>query len=307
MEFVVDGPRSCPRARRSHQVEHPVTEAVTGLDLVAQQIRIAGGGRGAPARDDGHAVEVRLCAEDPRTFLPQGAGRADPAPERARGVGSSRVEEGDEIGLALRSDDREADRPGPDRPRRSTGSRARSRRPSRGRYDRLPFSGGSSPTPCAGGEATTAFLAEQAPLSPPPILRPPTTFGAPWRLQLPSPPPAPPPTSTSRRNDRRGPRSASSAVTAPMPGTVIRVEVEVGDEVEARRPLVVLEAMKMEIPVPLALRRGRCPPCTSPPATASRAARSSSSSRANPPAPRRGRARPARVRGGTARRGASRR
>jgi len=38
-------------------------------------------------------------------------------------------------------------------------------------------------------------------------------------------------------------------VTAPMPGTVIRVEVEPGDEVQPRRPLVVLEAMKMEIPV----------------------------------------------------------
>jgi biotin carboxyl carrier protein len=34
-----------------------------------------------------------------------------------------------------------------------------------------------------------------------------------------------------------------------MPGTVIRVEVEPGDEVQARQPLVVLEAMKMEIPV----------------------------------------------------------
>jgi biotin carboxyl carrier protein len=34
-----------------------------------------------------------------------------------------------------------------------------------------------------------------------------------------------------------------------MPGTVIRVEVQPGDEVQARRPLVVLEAMKMEIPV----------------------------------------------------------
>jgi biotin carboxyl carrier protein len=34
-----------------------------------------------------------------------------------------------------------------------------------------------------------------------------------------------------------------------MPGTVIRVEVAAGDEVQARRPLVVLEAMKMEIPV----------------------------------------------------------
>ena len=38
-------------------------------------------------------------------------------------------------------------------------------------------------------------------------------------------------------------------MTAPMPGTVIRVEVAPGDEVQARRPLVVLEAMKMEIPV----------------------------------------------------------
>jgi len=48
---------------------------------------------------------------------------------------------------------------------------------------------------------------------------------------------------------RPGVSQGESAVTAPMPGTVIRVEVEPGDTVRARQPLVVLEAMKMEIPV----------------------------------------------------------
>ncbi len=56
------------------QVEHPVTEMITGLDLVQQQIRIAAGAELGFSQEDinfnGHAIEVRINAENPRTFVP---------------------------------------------------------------------------------------------------------------------------------------------------------------------------------------------------------------------------------------------
>ncbi len=56
------------------QVEHPVTEMITGIDIVREQLRIAAGEKLSYTQDDvkisGHAIECRVNAEDPKTFMP---------------------------------------------------------------------------------------------------------------------------------------------------------------------------------------------------------------------------------------------
>ena len=56
------------------QVEHPITEAITGIDLVQEQIKIAAGGKLSFSQEDvtfsGHAIECRINAEHPETFMP---------------------------------------------------------------------------------------------------------------------------------------------------------------------------------------------------------------------------------------------
>ena len=76
VEFLLDkqtGSASFMEVNARLQVEHPVTEAVTGVDLVKLQLQIAAGARldGDPASSRGHAIEARLCAEDPESgFAP---------------------------------------------------------------------------------------------------------------------------------------------------------------------------------------------------------------------------------------------
>ncbi len=86
------------------QVEHPVTELVTGLDLVEWQLRVAAGEPLGFTQDDvtltGHAVEARICAEDPaRGFLPSGGTVLLLDEPRGDGVRTdSGLSEGTEVG-----------------------------------------------------------------------------------------------------------------------------------------------------------------------------------------------------------------
>ena len=235
------------------QVEHPVTELVTGVDLVEEQLRIAAGepllSHHVNMVTQGHAVEVRLYAEDPRSFLPQ-SGRI----ERLRFPAGIRVdagvEEGDEVPIAYdpllakliahgETRDEALDLLGS----------ALAETEVAGVITNLPFLRWLVAHPVLrAGQTTTAFLTEHPPLSEPPPRAPARPWRGAWRLNLPAPPPAPPPDAAAAAR-APGAGLESSALSAPMPGTVIRVHVAAGDRVAPRQPLLVLEAMKMETPV----------------------------------------------------------
>ena len=192
-EFVLDGRDFYFLELNARiQVEHPVTELVTGVDIVREQLRIA---RGARACDEshellGHAVEVRLYAEDPRTFLPQ-AGTV----ERLRLPAGIRVdagvEEGDEIGTSYDPMIAKLIAHGE--------TRARRLRPLAGALRETEVGGVTTNLPflrwlvshplVREGRVTTAFLAEHPPLREPPPLAPGAPWTGAWRLNLPAPPP----------------------------------------------------------------------------------------------------------------------
>jgi acetyl/propionyl-CoA carboxylase alpha subunit len=233
------------------QVEHPVTEEATGLDLVALQLAAARGEKldDPRAAMQRHAVEVRLYAEDPITFLPQ-AGTI----ERLRLPRSIRVDagvaEGDEVGVAY--DPMIAKLIASGETRREAFGRlaaALGETEVEGVTTNLPFLRWLVSHPAVqDGRTTTAFLDEYPPLSAVPSHLPQGPWTRPWRLNLPAPMPTAIADPDAASHDDRH-TGEQSTLTAPMPGTVIRVAVAAGERVEARQPLIVLEAMKMETPV----------------------------------------------------------
>jgi acetyl/propionyl-CoA carboxylase alpha subunit len=248
VEFLVDGEeRFFLELNARIQVEHPVTEAVTGLDLVECQLRLAAGMHLATDcyKGSGHAVEARLYAEDPRTFLPQ-AGRI----RRLRLPASIRVdagvEEGDDVGTAYDPLIAKLIAHGPDRDtalNRLAGALAETE--VEGVVTNLPFLRWLVAHPSfRAGDLSTAFLVEHPPLAASPLRLAPTVWRTPWRLNQPAPPPVAPP--DADRAAHHAAHAGAGVVTAPMPGIVLGVHVHAGETVEQRQPLVTLEAMKME-------------------------------------------------------------
>jgi acetyl/propionyl-CoA carboxylase alpha subunit len=196
-------------------------------------------------------VEVRLYAEDPRTFLPQ-AGRIEllrlPTGIRV----DAGVDEGDEVGVAYDPMIAKLIAHGPTRDEALLRLQdALAETAVEGLTTNLPFLRWLVAHPAVrAGRTTTAFLSEYAPLTAPPVRLPDGPWDGAWRMNLPPPAPHSPPDVDELAHAATGPSGGEqSALTAPMPGTVIKVLAAPGDQVEPRQTLLVLEAMKMETPV----------------------------------------------------------
>jgi acetyl-CoA carboxylase biotin carboxylase subunit len=249
------------------QVEHPVTEQITGLDLVRAQILVASGEplpwTQAAVSQRGHVIEARLYAEDPaQGFLPQ-AGRLTRYREAA-GPGirvDSGVVEGSEVSIYY----------DPMIAKVIATAETRALATARLSAALRAFEIGGIKTNRAflvkvleseafrQGAIDTAFLdregaaiaessvgSHQSAVPPPPGPQSPAASrfdpwdGAASRAAV-AKSPAP--------SRRRAAPSAAGVLTAPMPATVIKVHVKPGDTVKKGDVVVVLEAMKMELPL----------------------------------------------------------
>jgi acetyl-CoA/propionyl-CoA/long-chain acyl-CoA carboxylase, biotin carboxylase, biotin carboxyl carrier protein len=274
------------------QVEHPVTEMITGIDLVAEQIRVASGEHLSFAQGDierrGHAVEIRINAENPAggRFLPSPGKITKLVPPDGFGTRfDGGYESGDEISQYYDNLVGKLILWGADRPtaiRRAI--RALEEFQIEGiattipadlailRHDDfvtakhstkwveevLDLSGvaapakPTAPAPAEGDEAEAAPLVERS-----------TTVevnGKRFAVKLWVPeapaaavvaggaagPAAARKPARAASSSAAGGGSGSGDVAVPMQGTIVKVLVEVGTEVQAGQPVVILEAMKME-------------------------------------------------------------
>jgi acetyl-CoA/propionyl-CoA carboxylase biotin carboxyl carrier protein len=257
------------------QVEHPVTEAVTGLDLVELQLRVAAGQplglQQSDIRRDGHAIEVRLNAEDPT------AGRFLPSPgaitrfDRADGPGvrtDAGYEAGDQVSqyydnliakLVVHADTR-------DRAIQRT-LRALNETTIEGVATTIPADIAilSHPDFVAGTHSTrwveeiVDFSAIANPTPRPPAGMPDQpqeqrdvtveVNGKRFAVKAWVPAGTSAPTTRNRAAatvpaKKHG--SGSGQITVPMQGTVVKLMVAIGDTVDVGQSLLILEAMKME-------------------------------------------------------------
>jgi 3-methylcrotonyl-CoA carboxylase alpha subunit len=262
------------------QVEHPVTEAVAGIDLVRAQIEVA---RGVPlelAQEDvalrGHAIEVRLYAEDPAAgFLPATGRVWSFRPPLWPGVRvDTALRDGDEVGVRYDPLLAKVIAHGEDRDaciERLAAALADT--VVLGVTTNLGFLRRLLDEPVfRAGEATTDLVEQSlAPHGPPPLpdevrraaLAHRAPAGSAWHAFGPPAPRLDEPLVAEgpfllhrgwayrlEEDDEPAAREpAEGSLQAPMPGTVLRVDVAPGDDVTAGQTLLLLEAMKMELAV----------------------------------------------------------
>ena len=258
------------------QVEHPVTELVTGLDLVAWQLRIADGealtfGQG-DVRRFGHAIEARINAEDPAggRFLPSpGTISAFEVPGGPGVRLDTGYQRGDTVSqhydnlvakLVVWADDREHAR------RRllraleelkiegiattipahqailSHPDFANATHSTNWVEERLDLSGVSAPVEASGDEADDGRVLREVTAE---------VEGRRYQVRLWVPDVAAGPRTAAakapaKRRTATGSTAGTGTVTVPMQGTIVKVLVAAGDAVEVGQTICVLEAMKME-------------------------------------------------------------
>jgi 3-methylcrotonyl-CoA carboxylase alpha subunit len=260
VEFIVDVSQGIDTApfyfmemNTRLQVEHPVTEAITGVDLVEWQLRVAAGEPLPLTQDqlriDGHAFEARLYAEDPQNdFLPVTGTLAElefPANARVE----SAVLQGDAVSVFY--DPMIAKIIVHGRDRKQALARLRQaliETRLAGMATNLGFLRRLMSEPdFEAAQIDTGFIARHIDTLTQPWPDAPVPTDDPWTEVSGWWPNLPPraPLYLPQRDADHGPE-ASGTVTAPMPGKVLDVFVKAGDVVEKGQKLLILSAMKIE-------------------------------------------------------------